>query len=655
MLTSRGWWFCVSGAALVVLGVLGPLPPLASLGLVLLLWFAGRTALFYARARLLLPGVQVRRSLRDDRGPVATLWSGRPVDVQVEVRRPGPFCIPLLFVAERVPFAAPDAAGDTQAFGPVGGSAILALGYRLRPSAPGRLRFEGLRARLADPLGLLCYDTFLPAPQELLVLPALGDEAGHPATTKRRNILPPPGIHRLRRPGSGSELLDLRDYLPGDPPRTIAWKVSARRDRLITKEFESEVPLRCTLFVDTSDSVRIGPPGSTALVRLVEVSAAVVQANTAAGDLTGLYLFDEQDVSIVRPARTAGHLVRLLTLLASAAGLAPRGGQVRVGRLLPFAYAFAEEVYPALLRPDLNRIPFGLAWLSPRPAWAVEPRAGLFQRIARWPWIPALVSLPVIIALITVARALLRVTLPRTFVPWPVLAVPGAVLWLTFLLLFRRLDLLVSRHGRREAWRKRLAALLARRHGLGPGGLAALLEDNDLMAAHLQRFLAEHQVPYPVPLYGPQGQYLFAAPGKIEILSRALVQAVSRGHDNELFVLLVDLLELTDRMEPLLQATRVARARHHQVMVICPWPPGLPLPDAPNAAAPSPRRRAAAGDGEVRQAMTRAATLRFRQAYRDVQRSLARLGIPVVCAAREESVSLILDRLERLRLTRRRR
>ena len=40
--------------------------------------------------------------------------------------------------------------------------------------------------------------------------------------------------------------------MPGDPPRTIAWKVSARRDRLITKEFESEVPVRCTLFLDTS-------------------------------------------------------------------------------------------------------------------------------------------------------------------------------------------------------------------------------------------------------------------------------------------------------------------------------------------------------------------------------------------------------------------
>ena len=68
--------------------------------------------------------------------------------------------------------------------------------------------------------------------------------------------------HRHRRPGSGSELLDLRDYMPGDPPKIIAWKASARRDRLMTKEFESEVPVRCTLFVDASNSVRVGPAGT---------------------------------------------------------------------------------------------------------------------------------------------------------------------------------------------------------------------------------------------------------------------------------------------------------------------------------------------------------------------------------------------------------
>src|SRR5207253_11088723 len=105
-----------------------------------------------------------------------------------------------------------------------------------------------------------------------------------------------------------------------------------------------------------------------------------------------------------------------------------------------------------------------------------------------------------------------------------------------------------------------------------------LLEDDERFVLALQRFLAEHHVPYPLPLYDQEGRYLFAAPDKIEVLSGALLRAVARGRDNELFVLLADLLELEDHLNPLLRAVKVALARHHQVMVVCPWPPGVPLP-----------------------------------------------------------------------------
>src|SRR5256885_1994063 len=59
---------------------------------------------------------------------------------------------------------------------------------------------------------------------------------------------------------------------------------------------------------------------------------------------------------------------------------------------------------------------------------------------------------------------------------------------------------------------------------------------------------------------------------------RALLGSVARGHDNELFVLLADLLESDEHLTKLLAAVKVALARHHQVMVLCPWPADLPPP-----------------------------------------------------------------------------
>jgi uncharacterized protein (DUF58 family) len=659
MLTTRGWWFLVVSLLLLALGHFAEMFPLVPLGLALVVWFAGVGLLFYARDRIVARRLRVVRTLSDDRGPVDTLWAGRPFGVRVALHLDGLLGLPHVAVADRVPFAAALLEGQTEAAGPVAAGRPLVLTYRIRPPAPGRTRFEGLRLRLADLQGFFYFETFVPAVVEYRVLPVLSDAGGRPAARKRHNLLPPPGIHRLRRPGSGSELLDLRDYLPGDPPKTIAWKVSARRDRLITKEFESEVPIRCTLFVDTSNSVRVGTSGHNALARLVEIAAAAAQANTGSRDLTGLVLFDERTVRIARPARTPRHLVQVLHLLADAAGLAPTTGNARVGELLPLAYAFAREVYPYLLRPELNRVPFLMRWFGPRPAWLIR-RPGLADRLypALFGW--ALGYGASAVGALLLAGALMGYVLLAQepapgggdLVLWALLVAAGAgVLSLVSGLAFLSWQILRPGRQRTEARRKRLAALLSVRHGLAPGGLEALLEDDEQMAMHLQRFLAEHHVPYRLPLYDGHGRYLFAAPEKVDVLARALLQSVGKGHDNELFVLLADLVELSDRLEPLLRAVRVALARHHQVMIVCPWPPGLPPPDVVEEA-PAALPPAAAGIGPT---LRRTTAERFHRAFADLRQTFARMGVPVLCAASEESVRLILDRMDRLRLIGRRR
>src|SRR5438034_8167603 len=302
MLTSRGWWFLVVVLAVTALGVLRGLPTLAVLGLTLLLWFLGEWLLFAVRRRVTVRKLHVFRELRTERGPVDTLWAGQTFEVQVELRVEGGGKLPYVSVSDRVPFGAEHIAGETERDGQLRRDQGLRLTYSVRCPAVGRIRFEGLRVQLADLQGFFHHAAFVRGVVLYRVLPVMASTAGQSASIKRHNLLPPPGIHRLHQAGSGSELLDLRDYLPGDPPKTIAWKVSARRDRLITKEFESEVPLRCTLFLDTSSSVRIPSPVDSRgkrrtqdeerraprsantwkpLDQLVEVAAGVVRSSLA--------------------------------------------------------------------------------------------------------------------------------------------------------------------------------------------------------------------------------------------------------------------------------------------------------------------------------------------------------------------------------------
>lgn len=58
------------------------------------------------------------------------------------------------------------------------------------------------------------------------------------------------GSHVSRRPGQGSDLIDLRDYAPGDRMRSVHWRAYARRGKLYTRRTLSEAEAEIALCLD---------------------------------------------------------------------------------------------------------------------------------------------------------------------------------------------------------------------------------------------------------------------------------------------------------------------------------------------------------------------------------------------------------------------
>jgi len=652
MLTSRAWWFLCISLLVLILGLGIGSSALTLVPLTLILWFGAEWLLFGLRLSLAVRRLRVAREIYDERGGVATLWAGRIFEVGLRLEGTGRLYLPYVALTDRPAFALTYLDGTLSADGPVGGADGLEIRYRIRCRGPGVARFEGVGVQIADFQGFFYHAAFIPGVAVYRVLPVLIENGNPTPTLKRDNQLPPPGVHRLRRPGSASELLDLRDYLPGDPPKTIAWKVSARRDRLITKVYESEAPVRCTLFVDASNSVRVPSVHGNALGRLVEIAAAALQANSDVRDLTGLCLFDEYDSQMVRPDRSPAHVTRLLQTLADAAALAPAVAGVDPDQLIPLAYAFARQVYPQLMRPAVNDMPFWQEWFDSTPGYT-RRKFSLINYLFRCKRTFAYAAIWLLPSALLIGDGLMtwivlawfKPTLGQLAFDLFVFDLGATAAIFAALILFL---IVTDRHRRLARYRKHVAALLSVRYGLAAGGLSVLLEDDDAFALLTQRFLGEHQVPYTLPLYDRDGRYLFAAPAKIGVLAKALLRAVGRGRDNELFVLLADLLELDDALDPLLKAVRVAVGRHHQVMLIVPWPSGMRPPSEES-------REEEEWTGKLPVILGRAATRRFHHAYYRVRRTFARLGVQVVCAVGEEPVALILQRMNRLRTAGRRR
>ena len=667
MLTSRGWTFLFFVLLQATIGLLisdrvGPV--IAVIGFALLAWFLVEWFVFRMRMQFAVKKLRIRRTIRADNRQVPIVWTGQVFDVDVELLLDSRVALPYLTFQDRPPSGCERVAGRDDRTTRLTSDEVVFVNYSLRCPVPGEIRFEGVRVQIADNQGFFYHRTFLRQPATYLVLPPLADAEGNRRTNKSHNILPPPGLHRLKQAGGGSELHDLRDYRPGDPPKMIAWKTSARRDRLITKEFESDVPIRCTLFVDVSQSVRIGPPRETMLNQVTTIASGVSQAALADRDHVGLVLFDDKETEILPPARTSRHLIELLHRLARANSAAPVSPAGDIDDLMQLANPLAHELYPELMDRRVNSLPLSMFWepiLDYRKSWLML--IPLLPILLFFGWASALLLClyflhqPQWFAAIFEPGFRLMQATGNIF--YTLLAISGAALLAMLIWFFHGLS------GQFPPWyamkmrRKRLASVICALDRAPVGMEVRYLYDDALFAERLQRFLAEHHRRYPVRMHDEHGHYLFRSEAKLDVLARALLRSVAHCRDNELFVILADLFELQDDLHPLISAIRVAVARHHQIMVICPWMPGIPALDEKMDADERAMRirdyAVSSGFRGIEAQLFRQLVERYQKAFLVLRHEFSKSGVLMVRAMQQESIRLILHRMDRLRGVRARR
>jgi uncharacterized protein (DUF58 family) len=148
------------------------------------------------------------------------------------------------------------------------------------------------------------------------------------------------GLHRSARRGFSVEFAEHRPYQPGDDLRYIDWKIAARMDRWVVKQYEEETNLRATIVLDVSRSMDWSgsPQRLTKLAYAEQVAAALGLLFLRQHDAVGLIRFDDKVRTSLAPRSRLTHWRRMIAALEEpGAGRATHAPEAlgAAGRLIP--------------------------------------------------------------------------------------------------------------------------------------------------------------------------------------------------------------------------------------------------------------------------------------------------------------------------------
>lgn len=127
------------------------------------------------------------------------------------------------------------------------------------------------------------------------------------------------GGHRSRLKGVSVEFADYRQYVPGDDPKHLDWRVFGRNERLYLRQYEEETSLRVHLLVDASSSMGCcGSEGGCSKYNFAaKLATALAYITIHHQDGAGLGLFDSRCRLVMPPRGGAEHLRAMAEALHS--------------------------------------------------------------------------------------------------------------------------------------------------------------------------------------------------------------------------------------------------------------------------------------------------------------------------------------------------
>ena len=119
------------------------------------------------------------------------------------------------------------------------------------------------------------------------------------------------GAHKSPLSGFAVEFAGHREYVAGDDPKHIDWRVFFNRDKYFVKQYELETNFVCNFVLDTSASMRYGEAAQQKLVYASRLAMTLAFSVVRQSDKASLALFDDRVRQFVPPGNSLEQILRM--------------------------------------------------------------------------------------------------------------------------------------------------------------------------------------------------------------------------------------------------------------------------------------------------------------------------------------------------------
>lgn len=119
------------------------------------------------------------------------------------------------------------------------------------------------------------------------------------------------GAHKSPLSGFAVEFAGHREYVPGDDPKHVDWRVYFTRDKYFVKQYELETNFICHLLLDVSASMRYGEDETQKMLYAAQMATTLGYSVIRQSDKVSLSTFDDQVRGFVQPSNSMNQVVRM--------------------------------------------------------------------------------------------------------------------------------------------------------------------------------------------------------------------------------------------------------------------------------------------------------------------------------------------------------